>query len=73
MQRLLHNHNEKVKKKRDLCCFENHATKNNICAFNERWFLGGVLLRGEMVSWWPLLFGAFEVHWLSPAFLSLLY
>ena len=29
MQRLLHNHNKKVEKKqeRDLCCFENHATK----------------------------------------------
>ena len=30
MQRLLHNHNKKVKKKkkeRDLRCFENHATK----------------------------------------------
>ena len=36
MQRLLHNHNKKVKKKqeRDLCCFENHATKKNIRAFN---------------------------------------
>ena len=31
MQRLLHNHNKKIKKQkqeRDLCCFENHATKS---------------------------------------------
>ena len=34
MQRLLHNHNKKVKKKQkhNLCRFENHATKKRTCA-----------------------------------------
>ena len=37
-QRLLHNHNKKVRKQeRDLCCFENHSTKKkNIRAFIAR-------------------------------------